>query len=172
MILRRRQLGAGPPRAVGAVVWGAFKTFCIATVFVIPVMLRSMLALQALEVPVTLYGPIEEVVKGEIPALPWVILGLSVVAAPIAEESIFRGMLYPAIRRAFGPRHGVLIAAVVTSALFAVIHWHAASFLPLFTLAMVFALVFERTNSLGMVIGAHALWNASTMVPLLMRGMS
>jgi membrane protease YdiL (CAAX protease family) len=172
VIVRRRRLGAGPRRSPGTVIRMALWTFCVASAFVIPVMFLSVAVLQALEVPITLYGPVEKVVEGEATTLPWVILLLSVVAAPIAEESLFRGMLYPAIRRAVGARHGVLAAAVVTSALFALIHWHAASFLPLFTLAMVFALVFERTNSLATAIGAHALWNASTMLPLLMRGLA
>jgi len=169
IILRRRQLQAGPHTSQPATAWAAFRTFAIATACVIPVMFLSAAVLHALEIPITLYGPVEEVVAGRDASMPWIILVLSVVAAPIAEESLFRGMLYPAIRKALGPRSGVLVGAVVTSALFALIHWHAASFLPLFTLAMVFALVFERTDSLATVIGAHALWNAATMVPLLIR---
>lgn len=172
IVLRRRQLQAGPHDTVGRAAWASFKTFAVASAFVIPVMVLSVFLLHVFEVPITLYKPVQDVVEGKSASMPWIILILSVVAAPIAEESLFRGMLYPAIRKALGPRHGVWIAAVVTSLLFAVIHWHAASFLPLFTLAMVFALVFERTDSLAAVIGGHALWNASTMAPLLIRSLS
>src|SRR4029077_7653347 len=58
----------------------------------------------------------------------------AVVIAPVAEEFIFRGMLFPLARQLAGPK----TAWIGVSLLFAVSHFDAAIFLPLFILALVF----------------------------------
>jgi len=86
-------------------------------------------------------------------------LGLGIIAiilAPIAEEVIFRGILYPAIRQAGFPR----LALWGTSLLFAAIHMNIATFVPLLVLAMLLALLYERTTNLLACISAHSLFNA------------
>jgi len=169
VLVRRRRLGAGPARGVGDVARRSLATFCIATTFVVPVAWLTFMLLQWLGQPITLYGPVQEVIKGEDPSTPWLIAVFSVLLAPIAEESLFRGLLYPALRDQIKGRWRVVLAAVISAALFALIHNHLPSFLPLFTLALVLAWAFERTNSLAVVIGAHAMWNLATLVPLLLR---
>lgn len=86
----------------------------------------------------------------------------AVIAAPISEEIIFRGFLYPALKR-YSDR---FFAAVVTSLIFAVIHFNTASVLPLFALAMVIVVAYELTGSLLVPIGIHAIFNLfqTTMV--------
>jgi len=77
-------------------------------------------------------------------------------------------LFFPALRRSVGGgRQGFWLAAILVSLLFASVHenWYAA--LPLFGLAMVLTIVFEKTNSLSTIILGHAFYNASTMVPLL-----
>ena len=60
-------------------------------------------------------------------------LGLfAVVLAPVAEEFIFRGILYPLVKQLGSPR----IAFFGVSALFAEIHFDAGTFVPLFVLAL------------------------------------
>ncbi len=90
-------------------------------------------------------------------------LGVFTVAiAPVAEEFIFRGMLYPALKQAGWPR----LAWVGVSFLFAVIHWDAAAFLPLFLLALVLTWLYEKTDSLLAPITAHAFFNAVNLALL------
>ncbi|MEM0897790.1 MAG: type II CAAX endopeptidase family protein [Verrucomicrobiota bacterium] len=79
----------------------------------------------------------------------------AVIAAPISEEIIFRGFLYPALKR-YSDR---FFAAVVTSLIFAVIHFNTASVLPLFALAMVMVISYELSGSLLVPIGIHAIFN-------------
>lgn len=81
---------------------------------------------------------------------------LAVVVAPIAEELIFRGYLYGVLRKYTGR----LSAILLSSLLFAAIHLHAPSFAGLFILAVVLALVYERTGSLWAPIAMHAVFNA------------
>ncbi|MGA9777939.1 MAG: lysostaphin resistance A-like protein [Limisphaerales bacterium] len=90
-------------------------------------------------------------------------LGVFTVAiAPVAEEFIFRGMLYPFIKQSGWPR----VAWFGVSFLFALIHWDAAAFLPLFLLALVLTWLYEKTDSLLAPITAHALFNAVNLVVL------
>ena len=61
-------------------------------------------------------------------------LGIAaIVIAPVFEESLFRGILYPAIKNAGYPT----LALVGTSLLFGAIHATLLTFLPLTFLAMI-----------------------------------
>lgn len=92
-----------------------------------------------------------------------VYLGVFTVAiAPVAEEFIFRGLLYPFLKQAGWPR----TAWFGVSFLFALIHWDAAAFVPLFLLALVLTWLYEKTDSLLAPITAHALFNAVNLIPL------
>jgi len=86
----------------------------------------------------------------------------TVAIGPVAEEFIFRGMLYPFIKRHGRP----LLAWFGVSFLFALIHWDAAAFVPLFLLALVLTWLYETTDSLLAPITAHALFNAANLVLL------
>ena len=80
----------------------------------------------------------------------------AVVLAPVAEEFIFRGVLFPFVRQLGLPK----LAWLGVSGLFAVIHLDAATFLPLFVLALVLSWLYVRTNNLLAPITAHAVFNA------------
>ncbi len=86
----------------------------------------------------------------------------SVFVAPVAEETLFRGILYPAIKQSGFPR----AAFWVTSLAFASIHLSLSIFLPLTALAMVLIFLYERTDNLLAPIFAHALFNAANLVVL------
>lgn len=81
---------------------------------------------------------------------------VTVVVVPLAEELVFRGILYPAIKYAGFPR----LALWGTSALFAAIHFNLAIFLPLLLLALVLTWLYEKTDNLLATIAAHSLFNA------------
>ena len=80
---------------------------------------------------------------------------VAVVLAPVAEELLFRGILYPAVKRAGFPR----LAFWGTSMLFALIHMNLVTFVPLFLFALVLTLLYERTGNLLAPVTAHALFN-------------
>jgi membrane protease YdiL (CAAX protease family) len=82
-------------------------------------------------------------------------LPLAVIAAPLFEEFIFRGLIYGGLRRSFG----VGPAALASAALFAILH-PAFSIIPVFILGMCAALVYERSRSLLAPMLAHAVYNA------------
>ena len=92
-----------------------------------------------------------------------VYLGLfAVVLAPVAEEFIFRGMLYPFVKRAGYPR----LAWIGVSLMFALVHDDAATLAPLFVLALMLTWLYELTDNLLAPIAAHSLFNATNLVLL------
>lgn len=83
---------------------------------------------------------------------------VAVVFAPIVEETIFRGILFQSIRM----RVGVWAALVLSSLVFALVHFEVFSPLPLviFTvLGIWLAAAFHRTGSLLVPIFGHAAFN-------------
>lgn len=84
---------------------------------------------------------------------------LVVVAAPLAEETFFRGFLLQGLARRFT----FWPAAVVTSAVFALAHVWWQLYLPIFVLGLAFAWLFWRTGSLWASIAAHATINATSL---------
>jgi membrane protease YdiL (CAAX protease family) len=84
----------------------------------------------------------------------------SILIAPAAEEILFRGILYPAIKQAGFPQAALWGTAVV----FAGIHWNVPIFLPLLALGLALALLYEVTNNLLACIAAHGMFNAVNIV--------
>jgi membrane protease YdiL (CAAX protease family) len=82
--------------------------------------------------------------------------GLAIVLAPMAEEIIFRGVMYPAIKQAGFPR----LALWGVSVLFACVHVNLVTLVPLLVLALMLTALYERTDNLLAPIAAHALNNA------------
>ena len=90
----------------------------------------------------------------------------AVFLAPVQEELIFRGFLYGVARRYLGPAAGL----VLVSLLFAAIHLHAPSFAGLFVLAACLTLAYEWSGSLLVPMAMHSMFNALTVVNLLLGG--
>ena len=86
----------------------------------------------------------------------------AVVIAPVAEEFIFRGILYPFVKQLGWPR----LALFGVSFLFALIHVNAPTFVPLFVLALALTWLYERTGKLIAPIVAHGLFNGANLVLL------
>jgi membrane protease YdiL (CAAX protease family) len=87
------------------------------------------------------------------------------VLAPVAEEFIFRGTLYPFIKQLGWPK----LALVGVSFLFALIHLNAPTFVPLFVLALAFTWLYEKTDCLLAPIAAHSLFNTANLVILFLQ---
>jgi membrane protease YdiL (CAAX protease family) len=79
---------------------------------------------------------------------------LAVVAAPICEEILFRGMLFPGLLRSV-PR---FVAIVWSALLFAVVH-PVAGWPPVFLLGIATAATFSRTAFLPAAMALHAAYN-------------
>jgi membrane protease YdiL (CAAX protease family) len=93
----------------------------------------------------------------------WV-LPLAIIAAPVFEEFIFRGLIFGGLRRSFG----VWPATLASAAVFAILH-PALAIAPVFVLGICAALVYERTRSLLAPMLVHALYNACVIgVPTLL----
>lgn len=88
--------------------------------------------------------------------------------APVLEEMVFRGLLYPTLRR----RLGFAPAALVSAAVFAVGHGYGvAGFASVFASGVIYAGAYEQTRSLLPSMFAHATSNllAALAVILLLR---
>jgi membrane protease YdiL (CAAX protease family) len=79
----------------------------------------------------------------------------AILLAPLAEEALFRGILYPFVKQLGYPR----LAIWGTSLLFGAIHLSLTAFLPLTFFAVVLVLVYERTDKLLAPITIHVLFN-------------
>ena len=84
----------------------------------------------------------------------WIPL-LAVVAAPIFEEFIFRGLIFGGLRRSLD----AFPAIVASAAVFAIVH-PPASMIPVFALGVCAALAFDRTKMLLAPMIAHGIYNA------------
>ncbi|HLH91843.1 MAG TPA: type II CAAX endopeptidase family protein [Xanthobacteraceae bacterium] len=83
---------------------------------------------------------------------------LAVVAAPIFEEFIFRGLIFGGMRRTLGTAGAVLASA----AIFAIVH-PPVSVVPVFVLGLCTAVVYARTRMLAASMITHALYNAAVI---------
>ena len=81
------------------------------------------------------------------------------VLAPVCEEFLFRGFFYAVGKRYLGP----LASGFASALLFAAIHESATAFAGLFVLAVCLTLAYERTGSLLVPIGMHALYNSASL---------
>ncbi len=91
---------------------------------------------------------------------------LATVGAPVVEELLFRGVLYPYLKSRFG----LGLALIVTSLLFSVFHLHPAGTLPLFTLAVAFTLAYEWRGNLLAAMVAHGMFNGLSILMIWSRG--
>jgi membrane protease YdiL (CAAX protease family) len=87
---------------------------------------------------------------------------VAIFLAPVAEEILFRGILYPATKQIGFPR----LALWGTSLVFAAVHWNLATFAPLLLLAVLLTLLYEKTDNLLAPIAAHSLFNIMNFVML------
>jgi ABC-2 type transport system permease protein len=133
--------GPGTPRALG---WGLGAGVAAAAAGAV-----YLYALRRLDL---LQDVMRESVSG-LSANPW-IFALAVLAAPIFEEFIFRGLIFSGLRRSLG----AFPAIVVSAAVFAIVH-PPASMIPVFGLGLCAALAFDRTKMLLAPMVAHGIYN-------------
>lgn len=88
----------------------------------------------------------------------WLRMASLLLVAPVFEEWLFRGLLFRNLRTSWSLAASVLLSAL----LFTVVH-PAASSVGVFSLALVTALVYEKTGRLLAPIAVHFLYNLTIM---------
>ncbi len=101
--------------------------------------------------------------KSDSIGLKILVIFLAVVIAPLAEETLFRGFVYGVLKR----YTDAPFAALSSSLMFAVIHLHVGSLLPLWMLAVFFCLAYEITGCLLVPMLLHAIFNAVSIIAML-----
>lgn len=93
---------------------------------------------------------------------PVLTLLLALVVAPVAEEMVFRGVIYPVLRR----RVGVASSVLLTAGVFCLLHGNVVQFASALPVAVLLGLVYERTRVLRPCVLQHVFFNlAATAVP-------
>lgn len=160
--LRAHRLGWQSAFGFGAKGW--FRTGLTAAALTVPAMVLAWLLHQASGWILDRLGIAHDAqaavqaVRGA--SRPWE-LGLlflfAAVTAPLVEELLFRGVLWPLARDRGWKVGGGLVVAL----LFALIHFNAAALLPLTVLGLFWTWLYERTGDLGAPVVSHALFNAA-----------
>ena len=87
---------------------------------------------------------------------PWWFLAGGVIVAPVAEEVFLRGFVFAGLRQ----RYNWKKAALISSALFAVIHVTPTAMIPIFIQGLIFAYLYHHSNSIWPAILMHVSTNA------------
>ncbi len=104
---------------------------------------------------------VDSVVSANVGMIWWYVIVICLFA-PVTEELLFRGLLYPWLRC----RWGVSIALFVSSLAFAGWHGDMSGIPQYLAIGLTLAVVYERTRSLPIAAGTHALWNGYVMASL------
>ena len=135
-------------------------------VLVLPVVLcleqASVVVLEKLKWPLEDQRAVELIVNAKSVWLRGYLAFFAMVLAPVAEEFIFRGVLFPFVKQLGYPK----VAWFGVSFIFALIHVNPPTLLPLFVLALVLTWLYQKTDCLLAPIAAHSLFNTANLVIL------
>lgn len=90
----------------------------------------------------------------------WLTFAVSVVLAPIIEEIVFRGVLFPAIKRRYGLMAGVMVSSLV----FTLVHINPVQMISVLPLGIYLAIMYHRTGSIYPGMALHATWNLMVLL--------
>jgi hypothetical protein len=119
-------------------------------------------------VPVVEQDTILEITRGGLGLRPeLILLGVSaLIAAPIAEELLLRGVFFRRLWQQIGPETAYLASAIA----FAGIHGNPKGVLVYLWLGLVFARAYAKTGRIGCAIATHFGNNAITLAILVLSG--
>lgn len=106
---------------------------------------------------------VEAFSKSKDPLAKMLLVVSAAIIAPLVEETIFRGFFYGVMKRYTDG----FFAAICSSLLFAVVHLHIGTLLPLTVLALLFCVLYELTGSLLVPMLLHGLFNGTSLLVLL-----
>ena len=99
----------------------------------------------------------------------WLALLMVGVGAPLSEEFLFRGFLFPAIAKT---RAGIIGATLITSGVWASIHFYSVlGMVQVFVLGLLLSWILVRTGSLRVTMVCHGLYNTALALAM-MAGLS
>jgi membrane protease YdiL (CAAX protease family) len=102
-----------------------------------------------------------ELLQMEWPLSLIILQGLvALVVAPVAEELLFRGVLYQAVKQRSHP----VVALWLSAFLFGLIHFYPVGFVSLLFLAVLLVAIYEKTKNLLAPILLHSLFNTVNFV--------
>lgn len=78
------------------------------------------------------------------------------IFGPVVEEIFFRGFMYTAVKKHLG----IIGAAFLSAAMFSILHTNVVGFLPIMTLGVLLAYLYETTGSLLASIAVHVIHNS------------
>tara|TARA_S200000501_G_C20764124_1_gene717485 strand:- start:430 stop:1125 length:696 start_codon:yes stop_codon:yes gene_type:complete len=96
-------------------------------------------------------------------AKQWSIIFSALIVAPIVEEFFFRKFLYKVLKFNFG----ILLAALISSTVFALIHFTVSSFFVLLVLGLFLCYSYEKYGCLAAPILSHSLFNLLMIISIL-----
>jgi membrane protease YdiL (CAAX protease family) len=85
---------------------------------------------------------------------------IALIAAPVAEETFFRGFVFAGVRKRLGYGWG----AGLSSLLFASAHFELQALVPIFFLGLLLAWLYVRTRSIWACIFTHSLYNSIALL--------
>ena len=107
-------------------------------------------------------SPLQEAVillrESSDPVLLTLMAIVACIGAPVSEEVLFRGYIYPVVKGYSAPWFGILFSGI----LFGVIHYNMAGLPTLVFMGCLLALSYEKTRSLWIPILVHLIFNSST----------
>ena len=168
VVAAARRTGLGLGRALGltaASLWPALRTGLVLGLAALPPVLlvawSSEWLLEHLGLPFSRQAVFDTLSDPSLSTFTQItLIFLAVVVAPLAEEAIFRGVIFPAALR-----QGRLVASLLlVNILFALLHLHAPSFLPLLTIGICLSLGMLATGSLVTPIVMHAIFNGEMLL--------
>ncbi len=109
---------------------------------------------------------VELLQKSNNPVTLALMAGTAMLVAPVCEEIVFRGYLYPVLKRF----SGVWVAGLCSALLFSCAHGNLVALLPLFIFGIVQVVFYEKTGSIWAPIAIHFCFNsASVLVQMAIR---
>lgn len=123
----------------------------------------TSLFFQSLGIEVPVQNSVEILRQAGVSGRFWLYLTAG-VGAPIAEEILFRGVLFRAIRDRGFP----MLALIGTAVVFGGIHFNLGALVPLSAFGLLLALLTDRTGGLVAPIAAHMTFNAAPFLFLLL----
>lgn len=88
----------------------------------------------------------------------------AVIIAPLSEEILFRGFVYGVLKR----YTDAPFATLASSLMFAIIHMHLGSLMPLCVLAVLFCIAYEITGCLLVPMFLHMIFNSTSLIVMML----
>lgn len=139
-----------------AAAWRPLPWLLLAVVGLYPLLVEWILFLASVRPPPEeLLSFLTEIAENS--AVVWII---ALVAAPVLEELLFRGLLLRGLLRL----QPAVAAIPLSAAVFAVLHANLFQLVPAFTAGLLFGWVYVKTGSLLLPITGHAFWNGQPLL--------